>query len=179
MKTFIFRISVIILALSLQTVFSAELDHETTQKIKDRMQVFIPMTGQWEGSGWIRIDGNKEEFTQTEDVKFILDDTLLIVKGLGLDMTEDKNIIHEAYATLSYDFINDRYRMENYLSDGTYNNANMLFHGNGKFEWSFEVPEGIIVFIIEIADGQWNEKGYFRRFEGLEYHFFEMNLQRI
>ena len=112
------------------------------------------MAGKWEGSGWmIGQDRQRHEFEQTEDIRFKLDDTILLIEGKGIS---NGNVIHNALAIVSFDKEEDQYKFRSYLANGRKGEfkAELI---DGKFYW---YPMDNMRYIIEINDqGNWYEKG--------------------
>jgi len=74
------------------------------------------MTGQWSGSGWlIGRDGIKQEFDQTEDVEFRLDNTALIIEG----KCKTRGIVsHHAFAVVTFNKETDDFNFQSWLANG-------------------------------------------------------------
>jgi hypothetical protein len=70
------------------------------------------LEGSWEGQGWHQAgpDAERRHFTQTEDIPRKLDGQLLIIEGRGHAADDPKRVVHWAFAVVSYDTAEARYR---------------------------------------------------------------------
>ncbi|MFC2129487.1 hypothetical protein ACFLQX_01770 [Bacteroidota bacterium] len=131
------------------------------------------MEGQWAGSGWmIQRDGQRHEFTQTENAQFKLDNTLLLVEGKGKIEGE---IIHQALACISYNKEEGNYHFTSWLPNGQTGNfkAELI---EGKFYW---YPNDYVRNIFDLNEnGQWHEIGEKNR-GGNWVQYFEMTLDKL
>jgi len=157
-------------------LFSATLSaqrHIPDSLILSEMSKLHFIAGNWAGEGWIlQRDGTKHTFTQTEQIEFKLDSTLLLIEGKGMAQGE---VIHHAVAIISYDKQSGKYRFNSHLPDGTNGNYDAELIGD-QFYW-YPFPEmRYIIYLNE--NGQWYEKGEMLR-EGNWFQFFEMTLDRI
>ena len=148
-------------------------EYETDTVSRTALEKLSFMTGNWEGEGWMMgRDGQKNEFTQTEKIRFKLDGTVLLIEGQG---TAGGIVIHDAMAIVSYDKEENNYTFQSYLKTGRKGE----FDGeliDGKFYW---YPNPQMRYIIGINEqGQWYETGEFARGEGW-FQFFEMTLDRV
>ncbi len=150
-----------------------------TAKVQEKMKVLANWAGQWEGEGWFFVEGKRELFTQSEDIKLTLDGTLLAIEGKGFAMDDPSQMIHHAIALISYDPFKDIYSMNSFTMEGQKTNASFEVMGTDEYKWYFNVPGGTITFFINFKDGKWNEKGYFNDGNGNEYNFLEMNLTKL
>ncbi len=130
------------------------------------------MVGKWTGNGWmIGQDRQRHEFEQTEDIKFKLDGTVLLIEGKG---TSNGTVIHHALAIVTWNKENDQYHFRSYLVNGRKGEykAELI---DGKFYW---YPMDNMRYIIEINEqGQWYEKGEYNN-QGNWSQFFEMTLKK-
>jgi hypothetical protein len=137
------------------------------------------MEGQWKGSGWIQFGPQKSTFVQTEDIRFKVNGTVLQIEGLGVDAKNTSQVIHEAFALISYDQANSRYLMRAIRGNGNYVDAETHLLEDGAFEWKFRSPQaGEIRYTIRLINSQWVEKGEINR-DGTNWiQFFEMTLNK-
>jgi hypothetical protein len=131
------------------------------------------ISGKWVGEGWmIGKDGQKQTFTQTENVQIKLDSMIILIEGTG---KKGEHIIHNALAVISYNKTENKYDFHSYLSDGRSGTYSAELIGN-TFYW---YPMGNIRYVIEInEDGEWFETGEMKRGEEW-FQFFEMTLKKV
>jgi hypothetical protein len=130
------------------------------------------ITGKWQGKGWmIGQDRVKREFDQTEDIRFKLDSTAILIEGKGV---ADGKVIHNAMAVVTYNKTDNNYSFYSYLANGRKGE----YKGeliNGAFFW---YPADNIRYIISISDkGQWYETGEINMGTSW-FQFFEMTLNK-
>lgn len=130
------------------------------------------LVGEWQGSGWMMgQDRQRHEFDQTENIQFKLDNTLLLIEGLG---TSQGQTIHNALAIVSFNTAENNYLFTSYLANGRKGEFKAELEDE-KFTW---FPRENTRYVIEINDaGQWFEVGEFNR-QGNWYKFFEMTLNK-
>lgn len=148
---------------------SAEIDKSAQAEI-EKLSFIV---GEWEGEGWmLDRDGTKHTFTQTENVQFKLDNTALLIEGVGRSGGE---IIHNALAIVRSNQQERGYTFNSYLSNG----LGGEFKGeiiDDKFYW---YPNENMRYIIELnEERQWFETGEIKR-EGTWVQFFEMTLDKV
>jgi hypothetical protein len=131
------------------------------------------MCGNWEGSGWMMgRDGQRHEFRQTEDLRFKLEGTALLIEGHGESNGET---VHKALAIVRWNKEKEEYTFSSFLPDGRGGDFRAELK-DGKFYW---YPNEFITYIISLNEkGQWYETGEMKRGEQ-SYQFFEMTLDRI
>ena len=130
------------------------------------------MVGKWEGSGWIMgRDQQKESFEQTEDIQFKLDNTTILIEGVG---RSEGHITHNAMAVISYNKQDKHYNFQSYMSDGRNGNfkAELI---EDRLYWYPRENFRYIIFIND--DGKWYETGEMNR-NGQWFQFFEMTLDK-
>ena len=129
--------------------------------------------GKWAGSGWMMTqNGKKEAFTQTEDISYQLDGTLLLILGHG---KAEGETIHNALALVSYNKEKQQLVFRSYLANGTQGEYLAEFKKNSL--WWY--PNENMRYIITLNDkGQWQEIGEMNR-SGSWNRFFEMTLDKM
>jgi hypothetical protein len=144
---------------------------ETDSISKSKISDLGFMVGNWKGTGWMMGQGGKSEFKQTEKIQFKLDSTLILIEGMG---KANGIIVHNALAILTYNKKDKNYSFRSYLQNGQ----------NGEFKAElidnklFWYPNENVRYTIWLNDnGQWYEKGEFKREENWN-QFFEMTLVR-
>jgi hypothetical protein len=162
-------ISLVFLILTSKS-FAQNIETDSLSKQKIKKLAFI--VGKWEGTGWMYgQDRNRYEFNQTEDIKFKLDSTVILIEGTG---TSGAKIIHNALAIISFDQSQNAYNFHSYLSNGRNGKFKAELVSN-KFYW---YPMDNMRYIISINNkDQWYEIGEMKRGEDW-FQFFEMILDR-
>ncbi|MDR6339399.1 hypothetical protein HNQ91_002450 [Filimonas zeae] len=146
---------------------------------QEKMSKVQFLIGNWDGKGWMLMDGKKEYFNQTEKVTGKLDNAVIIVEGTGT-VPETGKVIHHALALLSYDAMKKQYRW----TSATTRVGNMLDVvpevEDNKFVWMINSPvAGKIKYTITLDNGDWLEKGEISKDGGQTWvHYFEMRLQK-
>lgn len=136
------------------------------------------MEGDWTGTGWIQMGRDKHHFTQKETVTRKVNNAVYVIDGLGLD-SETNQVIHQAFAILSYDRANQKYLMRAIKGDGHYIDADAYVADDGSFIWGFQHPQaGQIKYTTRLVDGKWVEKGESTRDNITWYPFIEMTLSK-
>lgn len=163
------NLAAILTTLFLVTTAFAQIP-ETDQEASQAISKLDFIVGNWSGKGWmIGRDGERHSFTQTENIQFKLDSTVILIEGLGKN---NGVIIHNALAIVSYNKTDKNYIFRSYLSTG----QGGEFTGelmDGKFYW---YPNENMRYIIYINDlGQWYETGEIKRENGW-FQFLEMTL---
>lgn len=160
-------------SVSVQTVSAQEADSSV-----NKMDYFSFLEGDWEGQAIIWEKGNSEKIIkQTEEVRFKLDSTLLVVEGVGKDANGD--IAFNAFATIFYDKTEEKYRMFAFTKEGQFTEANLKIKDDGKFIWGFRPGPGKVVrYNVEVSNGEWVETGEFSP-DGETFHpFMKMVLHK-
>lgn len=153
--------------------FSMGQEVQTDSMAQQQISKLGFLRGRWAGSGWMMDrDGQKLQFTQSENIRFKLDSTLLLIEGVG---KSGGIILHHALAVVSYNKMDRNYTFQSYLSNGR-NGRFIAELISGKFYW---YPNENIRYVINLNEkGQWHEEGQMKRNEDW-YQFFEMILDRI
>ncbi len=138
------------------------------------------MKGTWSGEGWMYINRKKKEFTQTETIASKVDNTVLMVDGIGYAKEDKNKVIHNAFGVISYNNDEKSITMISFSSTGGKMENRMKFIGNKKLEWSFRDEKGGTVRFREdfSEDGIWSERGDYS-FDGQKWvTFFQMRLEK-
>jgi hypothetical protein len=145
----------------------------------EAMQWVAILAGTWTGSGWIQMGPARHEFTQTESISLKANSTVVQIEGLGLSKEDPEQIVHQAYAAISYDAVQKKYLMVAYRGDGVRIDADFQMVDDSTMQWGFAHPmAGQIRFTISIVDDTWIEHGEMSR-EGVQWtRFIEMRLQK-
>lgn len=174
MKTYIIPL----LLISCSTLTAQETT-DNKALIQEKMSIFQSWTGHWEGSGKVDMQGTSEKFTQTEDIRLMMDGMLLTIEGIGYSESEPDLKIHHAFATISYHPDKEAYVMKSYTFEGQYTDATFEHLGGNDYKWYFDIPGGSIIFNIEKSDKTWVENGIYRDPAGNEYPYLQMNLNKL
>ena len=177
-----FLTSLLLCVLSINLAFAQYIDSLQVNEMK-KVQW---LAGKWEGEGWMMYGPEeKHTFSQTETVTSKLNGLLLAIEGLGTVGTSDEGeskIIHNAFAVLSFDSENQRFKMRAHKADGAFTEADALVDDNGDFIWGFSHPyAGELRFTIRQNDkGQWYEIGEVSNDDGNSwFQNFEMLLNKV
>ena len=147
---------IILLILSINLSFAQYIDSLQINEM-EKVQWLV---GKWKGEGWMMFGPEeKHTFSQTETVTSKLNGILLAIEGLGTD--GESNIIHNAFAVLSFDSANQKFVMRAHKADGAFTEADAIVDDKGNFIWGFSHPyAGELRFTIKQNDkGQWYEIG--------------------
>jgi hypothetical protein len=138
------------------------------------------MEGSWTGSGWIQMGPQRHEFNQTELVQSHANGTVLTIDGRGTNADDSTQVIHQAFAVLSYDQQAEKYLMRAVRADGNHVDADFEVNADGSITWGFSHPmAGQIRYTIHYEDGKWTETGAMSR-DGeswLEFLYMELEPQ--
>lgn len=140
------------------------------------------LAGQWQGEGWIMLGpGQRRTFRQTESVLRKVDGTVLLIEGLGKNAEpgHEGEIVHNAFAVVSYDADAKVFRWRAFRADGlAIDTAAQV--SEKMLVWGFhDARGGDIRFTIKLNEkGQWFETGELSRDGKAWFKFFEMTLQR-
>ncbi|WP_046757875.1 hypothetical protein [Kordia jejudonensis] len=138
------------------------------------------MKGTWKGEGWIYVNRVKKQFTQTETITPKVDNTLLMIDGLGYDKEEKSKVIHNAFGVISYSKEKQAMTMISFSSTGGKMENQMKLIGDKKIEWSFKNEQGGTIRFREdfSEEGVWLEKGEYSADGKNWFPFFEMRLEK-
>ena len=136
------------------------------------------LAGDLTGEGWIQMGRDKHLFFQSETVDQKVNNTVIVIDGQGID-SETKQIIHQAFAVISFDKAQNEYLMRAYRADGNFIDAEARVDENGSFIWGFTHPQaGQMRYTILLKDGKWMETGEMSRDGNNWFQFFEMTLAK-
>ena len=164
-------------------IFSSTLSAQMpdfSDEVKKAMSQLSVMEGNWEGEGVRQNpDGTEAKSFVTENLYYKLDDTIMILEGLGKD--ENGEVVHNALALIAYNPQTDKYEMRSHLSTGRATEASFeVIEPNKSFMWGFNVPNGgKIKYNLEFEKNSWFETGHYSRDGENWMQFFEMNLTRV
>jgi hypothetical protein len=170
----------IILFLSLISVSCFAQEIVVQDSLKNLEQLSF-MKGTWTGDGWMFINKEKKEFTQTETISSKVDNTVFMVDGIGYAKENKDKVIHNAFGVISYNIEEKSITMISFSSTGGKMENPITLIGDKKLEWSFKDEKGGTIRFREdfSEDGFWIEKGDYS-FDGNNWFpFFEMRLKKI
>lgn len=164
--------------LVIYTFAQAQPTLQPSEELKKAILLLEPFEGNWNGEGWIQMGPTKHTFQQKETISLKANRTILQIEGLGTE-SETKEVVHQAFAIISYDAVKANYQMLAVRADGVVIHPEATLQSAGNLEWSFTVANGgHVKFVIEIKDNTWVEKGMFSR-DGTNWTpFMEMNLKK-
>jgi hypothetical protein len=179
------RTSLVIVGLAALLSMARAQNSSLSDEHRAAMKKLAFLVGTWEGEAWTAIPNQpKETVKQKEVVRWGLDESILIVEGLGKSLdadTQKETVVHEALGILSYDPQAKQYRMNSYVADGRSTVAKAALKNPGEFVWTMDTPNGYTVrYTIKINDlEQWTEVGEWSR-DGENWQpFFGMTLNRV
>lgn len=148
-------------------------NYELNPKAQEAMKSLTFLEGNWEGNGWmISQDQKRYEFQQTEEVKYQLSGTHLMIIGKGVS---EGKVIHHALAMISPKSAEGKFDFSSYLQSGQKGSFSAEWK-EGKFYW---YPSEQVRYVIQINDsGQWYEIGEYNMGERW-IQFFEMTLDKV
>lgn len=153
---------------------------DVKKPVQAAMQNVSVMAGEWIGSNWSMLpDGTRKSAKMHETIQWKLDETILVIEGLGLD--EQGNKAHHAFGVLSYDPFSKSYQLNSHISEGLHTTATFeVLSPNEKFIWGYEMPQGKIRFTITLSENGtlWDEKGEFSPDGTNWYPTMEMTLKK-
>ncbi len=156
----------------------------TAAPIKEEMKKLAHWAGRWKGEGSTRMGpGEPKKSAVEETIQFKLDDTVILIEGVGKARDSDgkETVVHNAMGILSYDITSREYKFKSYLANGRSTDAWFTITGDNQYQWGFDTPQGKIKYSIAIdpVKKSWTEIGEFSGDGSAWSKFFEMNLTRV
>lgn len=149
---------------------------------KEAMKKMEWMVGEWTGTAWTQMGPqNRDTVIMHESISPELNGTILKIKGTGYQITEngEKEIAHDAFAVISYDAANQKYRWQSWRIPGGYFIEHEPEITDDTFSWIMETPRGKMKYKLQLNDkGQWHETGHFSQDGENWFPFFEMILDK-
>ena len=152
---------------------------------QEKMSALQQWVGRWQGEGSMTTPtGEVRKSNVDERIEFKLDNTVLLVEGIGKsnDATTNKEIVtHHALGVLSYDVNTSQYKFRSWLKDGKSTEAWFNVTGENQYQWGFDTPQGKVRYsiVLDPLKKTWNEIGEFSRDGNTWRKFFEMNLKKV
>ncbi|MCB0503285.1 MAG: hypothetical protein KDD32_11425 [Bacteroidetes bacterium] len=153
---------------------------QQNQTVKDRMNYFSFLEGEWEGIGYYtRQNGWVDTVYQHELAEYKLNRTILTIEGTGKNKSGE--LVFNAFATLYFDNQIKIYEMMAFKDDGAMTLAHIDTVSAGHFIWSFSSNSyAHIKYELELSEeGAWTEKGFFSSDKENWIPFFSMKLNKI
>ena len=146
---------------------------------QEAMSALSFMVGTWEGEGEMRRGPQAESSQVLEKVAMKLNNTALLIEGLGTRTLENGEIetTHEAIGLIWYDPASSSYRMKA-LTAGRETDAIFELTETG-IVWGFSTPGGEVRYTATYTDDTWTESGEFSSDGENWMPFFSMNLVRV
>ena len=157
----------------------AQSSLQPSATLQAAMEKLYVMEGQWRGTGWIQMGPQRHEVLQAESVTRHANGTALAIDGLGRNAKDTTEVVHQAYAVISYDQQAGKYLMRAIRGDGNHVDADFEVKPDGSIVWGFSHPmAGQIRYTIRIDDTTWTENGEMSRDGQSWMPFFAMTLKR-
>jgi hypothetical protein len=138
------------------------------------------IAGNWAGSGWIQMGPEKHEFNQSEKVTIKVNGTIVQIDGLGIDAKDNKTVIHNAFAIITYSPETRQFGMQAFRGDGARVDAYLKPIAENSFEWGFKHPmAGNMRYTISVKNDVWTETGEMSQDGKQWFPFFGMTLQKV
>jgi hypothetical protein len=139
--------------------------------------------GQWKGEAWSSMGPERRDTTlMVETIRKGLDGSIIVVEGQGrrkMPHMEEGDVVHHAFAVLSYDDRKKTYRWQAWRIPGGIYTESWPVVTENKFQWSMETPRGKMRYSIKLNEkGQWEEVGEMSSDGQTWRHFFGMLLTR-
>ena len=152
--------------------------------IESPMSQLARMAGNWQGSGWIEMNGQRFEFEGNERVRFQLNGTILLIEGThhAKGAAADAPPVHEVLGVMAYDRREGQYQMHAFttrrgatVADATVADVSV---NDDQIAWRFQAGSRQFRYEITIEGDQWNETGAYS-IDGTSWtEFFGMKLAR-
>lgn len=145
----------------------------------EAMRKLAFMVGTWAGTGWATTStGARQEFLQTERVRYQASDLVISIEGQGRDKADPRQIADSALAVINFNDITGQYRWEAF-SRG-YVTTVVPVVGDDLFQWSLQTPAATIRYTLRFTATAWHEIGEVTTDGGQTWHQnFQMDLLRI
>ena len=152
---------------------------------REAMKKLDYLAGKWKGEATVSMDPKETKtVTQTEDVQFKLNGTVLLVEGVGrgkLPGKDEEGVLFNALGVMSYDAQTKKYKVKAYRSEGQSVDADLTLAEKG-FVWGFKEPTRnleVKYTMTLTAKGEWHEIGEFSQDGKTWTKFIEMTLTRV
>ena len=167
--------SLVILSAFVAAAFGAPASSDFgTHKTAMRKLSFL--VGNWRGDAKLMgHDGKETKITQTEQVEYRLDGSIMAIEGTGRD--EAGKVLFNAFAVVSYDAPTEKYRIRAW-SGGNFIETEFKV-GDKIFEWGFnQGPTSVVHRMSLDAAGKWSETSEIKLPDGKTFTSLRMLLSR-
>lgn len=150
---------------------------------RQAMQKLAWLAGRWHGTATVmQGPGGGMKIQQSEDVRYKIFDTTLLIEGTGREPGADGKpgeIVFQALAVVTYDPQTKGYKMRAITERGSVDPR--IDVGEKELTWGFSTPGGMVRYHITLDEqGRWHETGEFSRDEGATWtKMLEMTLERV
>jgi hypothetical protein len=149
---------------------------------QDAMKKLDFLLGEWKGESWTEaVSGQRHESRGVETVQSKLGGLVVTLEGAHRrkEAQKEGELVHNAFAVMSYDEKAKRYRFQAFTARGDYTDAQAKVD-NRRLEWGMIIPQfGEVHYTIILNDkGQWFEIGEVTQDGKVWRRFFEMTLER-
>lgn len=152
---------------------------------KAEMKKLDFLVGKWKGDATVMM-GPKDTktLTQTEDVQFKLNGTVLLVEGVGREKLPGKDgdaVLFNALGVISYDAAAKKHKIKAYRMEGQSVDADLTVTDKG-FIWGFKEPQRgfeVKYTMTLTPKGEWHEIGEYSLDGKTWTKIIEMTLTRV
>ena len=139
------------------------------------------MVGNWEGVGWMEMNGERHTFRGGELIQRKLDGIALLVEGAFFGRppgSREEVATHTTLGVISYDSRTETYRFRTWIAKGRAGERQLTLIADG-WQWEIQYPKGVIRYVMKLTSaGEWFEIGE-RSEDGETWQkFFEMRLRK-
>ncbi|MCB9315144.1 MAG: hypothetical protein H6569_03300 [Lewinellaceae bacterium] len=157
----------------------AQASLQPSARVLDAMEKLRGLEGSWKGSGWLQMGPQRHEFQQTEAVRLHANGTVVTIDGRGVNAKDSTEVIHQAFAAVSYDQQAGKYLIRAFRADGNHVDADFEVQSDGSIVWGFSHPmAGRIRYTIKVDPDSWFEIGEMSRDGETWMQFLEMQLKK-
>lgn len=148
---------------------------------KEQMKKLAYFAGQWEGTSKVQMGpGPEQTLSQTEDVRFKLDSTVLVIEGTGTNSNNE--VVFNALAVVNLNTSTREYALRSFLQDGRSTEAYFKVIEDNKFEWGFNIPGNAgrvrYTIVLDPEAKTWHEEGEFSADGTTWMKFIDMQLHK-
>ncbi|GJL95061.1 MAG: hypothetical protein DHS20C05_14660 [Hyphococcus sp.] len=141
----------------------AAAQNPPTEIVKQAMEKFAWLEGEWRGEGWsYNREGGRDTFQVHEIATYQLDGVVLTFHGRGWSVDEDGAEVegHKAFGVVSYDAYAQTYRFDAFVKEG-YQSRSTPEVGENEYRWAVSAgPDAEMRYHARLEDdGAWVETG--------------------
>lgn len=172
--------SVIVMLAAL--LVAVPLSAQASRTSREAMQALAFLTGEWTGKAAMIHGGQMDTVDQKEWVHYAAGGTVLVIRGEGSRRLPDgqKQVVHDALATIHYDADAKQYRMRTFVAIERSAVPEIEVRPDTVI-WTLAMPNDMRTryTIWRDADGRWQERGETSRNGGPWVQFFRMWLDKV